>query len=667
MAKPSARPGISDLKMILKQYRGAFLSVGAFSFVINLLMLTGPIFMLQVYDRVLTSRSLQTLIALIILVAVLYLFMGGLDYIRGRVLTRIGLGLEQGLSGRAFDLWVRQGLQAGMQAEQMNPAQDLATIRQFLASPAITALFDSPWVPLYLALVAILHPMLGLVALAGAVVSLVLALANEYAARELVGQSAKASAVAGAFGGQSFRNAEAVTAMGMQKDVEAKWQGLANQAGTLSMQATDRTAMFAISTRTIRMFLQSLILAVGAYLVIQNEITPGTMIASSIIMGRALAPVDQIVGLWRNFIQARLAYTRLDRLMQLVPAEPERMALPRPSGHVIAENLSYVKKGVSQPILEGLNFALEPGEALGLIGPSAAGKSTLARMLVGLLPAQRGTIRLGGAAISQWTGAQGGQHIGYVPQDVELFAGSVKDNIARFQEGATHEDIVAAAQKAGAHKMILALPHGYDTPIGADGALLSGGQRQRIALARAFFGDPVLLVLDEPNANLDEEGDAALLQALQTHKQAGGVVVIVTHKRGTLDALDKLLVLKDGRMVVFGPRDQVMAHMAGQQQKSLENKAGKQDASARTINGNTSPATGASRETAKSAPHSKAGGDVKKRTEQRAGQISPRKKPAFKPLSDKPKRDSSHKRKGLALKTTVRRGAANDVPDEQKD
>lgn len=552
----SATTARSELQHALDRCRSAFVGAGFFSLITNLLMLTGPLFMLQVYDRVLASRSVPTLVALIGLVAGLYVFLGILEFIRSRVLSRVGSQICQDLNPRTFNIWVTGGL-AGRQTLGL-PLHDLRSLRNFLSGSGPGALFDMPWVPVYLGILFLFHWTLGVVAAVGALIVLSLAVINEFLTRSTLDDAHRFQAQSNAFAEHCHRNAEAVVAMGMVQPVQGRWLSLQNRASSEQSLASDRVGGITAVSKSIRRFLQSAILAVGAVLAIQQLITPGVMIAASIIMGRALAPVDQAIGQWKGFVNARQAWSRLAALFDSVPATSRQTALPPPKGHLSVDNVIAKPPQGERPILEAVSFGLEPGQALGVIGPSASGKTTLARLLIGLWMPIRGSIRLDGATLDQWDPDQLGRHIGYLPQDIELFDGSVRDNIARLNDDASDEAVVQAATWAGAHEMILALADGYDTKIGDRGAVLSGGQRQRIGLARALFGNPALVVLDEPNASLDSAGDDALTVAIKGLRERQRTVVVMAHRPSAIAAVDMLLVLKDGRQRAFGPKDEVL-------------------------------------------------------------------------------------------------------------
>ncbi|WP_287245972.1 type I secretion system permease/ATPase [Mesorhizobium sp.] len=552
---PSAK---SELAACLAHFRRAFLAVAAFSGLINVLMLSGSVFMLQVYDRVLPSRSVPTLVALVLLISILYVFQSALDAIRGRVLARIGSGLDERLSERTYRVMSQLPLARGRSGEGMQPVRDLDQIGGFLASGGPATLFDLPWMPLYLALCFAFHPWLGLAALIGAILLLALTVLTEKTVRrpatEMSGYAGARSNIALA----SIRNAEVLEAMGMRSTMASRWAEANGKYRQAQMRASDVTGSFGALSRGFRMLLQSVVLAIGAYLVIGQEATPGIIIASSILTARALAPVELAIAHWKNFLAARQGWHRLSELFREFPATEDRLQLPPPRTELSVEGIGVVPPGERRFVVQDITFSLSAGSALGVIGPSASGKSSLARALVGVWPAARGKIRLDGAAIEQWPAEALGRHIGYLPQDVELFAGTIAQNIARFDPSPDPATIIAAAKTAGMHEMILRLPRGYQTEIGEGGASLSAGQRQRIGLARALYGDPFLVVLDEPNSNLDAGGEQALTQAILAVKQRHGAVVVIAHRPSALAAVDLLLVLDSGRQHAFGARDLVV-------------------------------------------------------------------------------------------------------------
>ncbi|HKH34782.1 MAG TPA: type I secretion system permease/ATPase, partial [Beijerinckiaceae bacterium] len=481
---------------------------------INLLYLTGSFFMLEIYDRVLPSRSVPTLIGLVVIAGVLYVFQGVLDVFRGRVMVRIGAALDEALNARVFDMLVRLPLKTRAPGDDLQAVRDLDQVRQFLSSLGPTALFDLPWMPLYVGICFIFHFWIGMTAVVGALILVGVTLITEFRTREPTRAAAETGMARNALALASRRNAEVLQAMGMGGRVGALW-GSANAKFMASQQlASDVAGGLGAVSKVLRMALQSAVLGVGAYLVIEQQATAGVIIASSILTSRALAPVELAIANWRGFVAARQSWKRLVELMAAMPRREESMALPRPSATLSVEGVSAVPPGTQRFVVQDVTFGLKAGNGLGVIGPSASGKSSLARLLVGVWSPIRGKVRLDGAALEQWNPEALGRHIGYLPQDVELFAGTVAENIARFEPEPDAEAILAAAKAANVHDLILRLPDGYETQIGESGQALSAGQCQRVALARALYGDPFLIVLDEPNSNLDAEGEQALTQAI---------------------------------------------------------------------------------------------------------------------------------------------------------
>lgn len=548
----------SEVSTALEQSRAAFWSVGFFSLFINLLMLTGPLFMLQIYDRVLTSKSHPTLIALIVLVGGLFLFLGLLEFIRIRILARIGEQFANNLGQKAMRATIEHTVN---QTPNMgiSPIRDMETIKQFIAGPGPSTLFDLPWTPIYLAVNFMLHWILGLFSVAATLILILIAILNELTSRKLSEKALHASTTSERAAEEARRNAEVITAMGMQQNIEQRWQFIQQQAQTAMLALSNRASIFTSMSKSVRMFLQSLVLAVGALLAINQLISPGAMIAASIILTRALAPIDQSIAGWRSFLNARKSYQRLSHILENVHQETDPMPLPAPKGKVEVEELYLAPPGSRTPLLQGLQFSINPGEALGILGQSGAGKSSLARTLAGIWVPQKGDVRLDGASLSQWSKAQLGAAIGYLPQSVDLHAGTVKENIARLNPDADPNEIIKAAVNAEVHNLILSLPKGYDTELGPGGLSLSGGQKQRIGLARAFFGNPALLILDEPNSNLDQEGEEALFNALTGAKKNGQTIIIIAHRPSAIKIVDKLLYLKEGRQSAFGPRDEILS------------------------------------------------------------------------------------------------------------
>ena len=546
-----------EIDGVLLGFRRAFLQVGGFSFVINMLMLVPAIYMLQLYDRVLMSRNSATLLMLTLLVLVLYVLLSMLELVRSRVLVRVGTQLDVMLSNRIFTA----AFERNLQRQGGNPAQalsDLTTVRQFLSGAGIFAFFDTPWTPIFIIVAGLLHPLIGLFCLIGALILLALAWLNEMVTRKPLAEAMTHAMAAGQYANNNLRNAEVIEAMGMLGNIRRRWHERQQKFLALQALASDRSGVVMAVSKFMRITLQSLVLGLGAWLVLDNMVTAGAMIAGSILMGRALAPVDQVISMWKQWIAARAAYYRLNEMLKAYPLQPDRLSLPAPKGDLLVENVTAAPPGTQIVVLKNLAFRINHGDVLGVMGASAAGKSSLARLLVGVWRPQVGHVRLDGADVSSWDKAELGPNIGYLPQDVELFDGSIAENIARFGE-LDSDKIMAAAQMAGVHEMILHLPQGYDTPIGVDGSGLSGGQKQRIGLARAVFGNPALVVLDEPNSNLDELGDAALVQAIRALKARGRTVVMVGHRPSTFDVMDKILVLREGTLAAYGPRDDVMA------------------------------------------------------------------------------------------------------------
>ena len=556
----NTKRGANGIGSALKEGRSALVSIGVFSFIINLLMLTGPLFMLQVYDRVLASGSVPTLLALVTLVVILYGLYGFLEFVRARVMMRIGRMLDENLRARAFDIVNWHALRGDPQVK-LAPVSDVLTLRQFIAGQGPFAFFDMPWAPIYLAVVFMLHPLMGLASTAAVISLAVLAYINNRMIREPSGEAQKALAKAQNMSEQALRNAELASVLGMTSNLKQRWLQQQQEALDAQTLATDRGGFAAASSKTLRLMFQSGILALGAWLAIMQQISPGAMIAGSIIMSRALAPVEQAVAQWQPFVAFRAAWARLSALMINTPEPAQPMPLPNPTGNLAVEALTAFVPGSDKPIIHNIGFTIEPGTGLGIIGPTGAGKSTLARSIVGVWPRIRGKVQLDGADIRQWDPDLLGKHVGYLPQEVELFDGSIAENISRFMPDAEPDQIVAAARQAAVHDMIVRLPDGYNTVVGAGGHRLSAGQLQRIGLARAMFRDPVLIVLDEPNANLDAEGEAALVKAVMNARKRGASVVIVAHRPSALAAIDKLLMLKDGQQVTFGSKEEVLGQV----------------------------------------------------------------------------------------------------------
>jgi PrtD family type I secretion system ABC transporter len=576
---PFSKPVKPDaIVRAIKRCRTSFLSIAMFSGVINLLALTSSLYMLQVYDRVIPSRSIPTLVGLTVLMTILYAGYGLLDWLRTRLMARVGLTLDQELRDKVFAAVLLIPLRARLGGDGQQPVRDLDQIRGFLSSAAPTALFDMPWVPLYLVLVYLLHPWLGILATVGAMILVTLALFAEARGRAPAKAFGASSAQRQVFGEAARRNAEVIQAMGMGSRIGGRWADLSRIYIGDQLRAADVTSGLGMFAKIFRMVLQSFMLGLGAYLVVNGEATGGVMISSSIIMSRALAPIEIAIANWKGFLAARMAYQRLIKVFAGLPANGEMMELPRPTKTLAVEGLFVAAPGQQRAIVQNITFRLQAGAGLGVIGPSAAGKSTLARALVGAwasLP-QRGTIRLDGATLDQRAPERLGRDIGYLPQDIELFDGTVEENIARFDEARTSEAVIKAAQAANVHDMILHLPEGYATRIGEGGASLSAGQRQRVGLARALYGDPFLVVLDEPNSNLDASGDAALTDAIASVRARDGIVIVIAHRPSALAGLDQLLAMAHGQVQAFGPRDEVwqkVTQAAGQKPVQPANSA----------------------------------------------------------------------------------------------
>ncbi|WP_234828152.1 type I secretion system permease/ATPase [Sinorhizobium fredii] len=542
----------------LRETRKAFVGVAALSAVTNLLMLTGPLFMMQVYDRVLASRSVPTLVALSILAIGLYLFLGLLEVIRSRILTQIGQRLEEQLGGPTFDTVLKLPLRMSKKEAISQPLRDLDQVRQFMSGQGPIAMCDMPWLPIYLAILFLFHAYLGWLAVAGALVLIALTLLSEVTLRQPMQRLSQLGGSRSEFIEAGRRNAEALQAMGMSGAYAARWHAMNGDYLDEQRRTSDATSGFAAASKIFRLALQSAVLALGAWLAIYQLASPGAMIAASILTSRALAPIEQAVAQWRGFVNARQARRRLESVLDKFADSRQPMPLPAPRRTLDVAGLVVAAPGSNAAIVREVSFKLAAGQGVGVIGPSGSGKSTLARALVGVWSAARGTIRLDGAELSQWEHEALGPSIGYLPQGVELFDGTIAENISRFAREADPTAIIEAAEQAGVHQLILSMPEGYDTRIGTAGAVLSAGQRQRIGLARALYGKPFLLVLDEPNASLDADGEAALTNAILSARKAGAIVVVIAHRPNALAAVDQVLVLAEGRAVAFGPRDEVL-------------------------------------------------------------------------------------------------------------
>ncbi len=560
----------SDLEEALKLCKGAFISAAGFSMIINLLQLVPAIYMLQLYDRVVPTGNRSTLLMLTLIVIVLFLTMGALEWVRSQILVRVSSRLETLLNERLFHVAYIQSLYTGGQRASSQPLDDLTSLRQFMTGNGLFAFFDVPWMPVYIAVMFIFHPFYGWAAVATSIILTIIAVIQEKSTGKLLGEANTLAISGRGLVNTNLRNAEVIESMGMLQNIRRRWVEGTRQVLVLQATASSRAGLISSLSKVIRLSSQSLILGLGAYLVIEDEITPGLMIAGSILLGRALAPIDIMIGSWKGFVNARSQYNRLNDMLLRIPAETEKMTLPVPEGSFQVEAAVVVPPGAKTPVIKGISLAIAKGDVVGVLGPSGAGKSTFARALLGIWPTASGKIRLDGADVFAWNRHELGPYIGYLPQDIELFEGTISENIARFGE-IEPEQVVNAAKMADVHDLILHMPEGYDTRIGANGGNLSGGQRQRIGLARALYGDPVVVVLDEPNSNLDEQGEFALANAIQRLKKKRVTVIVITHRNNVLANVDKLLILMDGLVSLYGPKEQVIAHL--QQQKKAAAQA----------------------------------------------------------------------------------------------
>lgn len=555
----------SAIRKALHGCKTTFVWVWGFSLCVNLLLLVPSVYMLQVYDRVLPSNSESTLLMLTLIAVFLFVAMGSLEWIRSQLLIVAGARLDQAISPQVFDAVFRQATISGGKAATAQPLSDVLQLRQFLTGQGLLTFLDAPWLPIYLLLMFLFHPYFGLAALLSAIVLGALAVWNELATRRDLSAANQQAIQASHFTERNLRNAEVIEAMGMLANLRQRWQQKQQTSLALQGVASQKGGLISSLSRTTRVTVQSLILGLGAYLAMRQQITPGGIIAGSILLGRALAPLDGMIGSWRTFLNARESYARLNKLLGAGVNEEQVIQLPVPTGALTLDRLVVTPPGAAEPVIKGLNITIEPGTQVAIIGPSGAGKSTLARAILGLYPAAGGSVRLDGAELDQWQRERLGQHIGYLPQRVELLDGSVSDNIARFGE-VDSEKVVEAARMAGVHDVILRLPNGYQTQIQGNSNVISAGQQQRIALARALYGNPSLILLDEPNSNLDEEGDEALRGALTALKRENRTVIVITHRGNVLSVVDKILMMVDGRPALFGPRDEVIA--------ALQNRGG---------------------------------------------------------------------------------------------
>ena len=538
-------------------FRAAVLSLFA-----NILMLTGPLYMLQVYDRVLSSRSYETLLVITILTLGLFAAMAIIELSRSAILARAGEEFESKLKDRTFDISMDVAGAGASNAEL--PLRDLRDIRQFVAGPALTALFDAPWSLVFLGVIFLLHWLLGIVALAGLAAILVLAIYNERLSRAAIQSAQRMALSAEKMTEAALRNANAADAMGMRDNLRRRWRNFADEANISALRATDRIGSIAAVTKATRLFLQSAVIGVGAYLAINGSVTPGVMIAASIIAGRALAPIEVVTTQWRTIAQAMSAYKRYMKVMRTAQPTSKSTPLPVFAGKVFVDHVYSRPASAKEAILKNVSFSIDAGDVIGVIGPSGAGKSALARVLVGVEKPISGEVRFDGARLDQWDRSTLGRFVGYLPQEIDLFAGTVAQNIARFEAEPASEDVIAAAQAAGVHELILRLEGGYETEIGDGGSRLSAGQRQRVGLARALYNDPTFIVLDEPNANLDGEGETALATALLRLKARHATVVLIAHRQSAVAQVDKILLLAGGEVRAFGPREEILRQLEAQ-------------------------------------------------------------------------------------------------------
>lgn len=547
----------NEIIEVISSYKSVFVTVGVFSAIINLIMLVPALYMLQVYDRVLASQNQTTLLMLTLMIVAAYLVLSTLEFVRSVVLIRVSARMDMQLNKRIYTAAFEQNLKsAGVNAGQF--LQDLTSIRQFVGGNALFAFFDAPWFPVYLFVIFLFDTSLGLFALFGAVLLMVLAVINDISSKKTLLAANSMAVQANNVATNNLRNAEVIEAMGMLPNLMSRWFGLQSKFLQLQGEASEKAGIVSAISKFVRICLQSLILGLGALLVLENKITPGMMIVASVLMGRVLSPVEQVINIWKTLSGAKSAYLRLSELLDANPPRDIGMPLSKPIGRLSAEGVTVIPPAATVPALRNISFAISPSDVLGVIGPSGAGKSTLARVLVGVWPVVAGHVRLDGADIFQWNKEDLGPYIGYLPQDIELFAGTVSENIARFRD-IDAEKVVQAAQRSGGHEMILRFPQGYDTQLGDGGAGLSGGQKQRLGLARAMYGDPSLIILDEPNSNLDDAGEQALMGAINDLRQRGKTIVIITHRNNVLSLSNKLLLLVDGGVKMFGPRDEVLS------------------------------------------------------------------------------------------------------------
>ncbi|MBS1170075.1 MAG: type secretion system ATPase [Burkholderiaceae bacterium] len=590
MHKPSFLPPKNEIAQVLATYKGTFHTVGVFSAIINLLMLAPTLYMLQVYDRVLASRNEMTLYMVTLMFIIAILFMGALEFVRSFIVIRVGAKLDMQLNKRIYTAAFEQNLKRGG-SNAGQALQDLTNIRQFLTGNALFAFFDAPWFPIYLIVIFLFNVWLGMFATIASIIIVAMAFINEKVSRKPLDEANAMAVISSNLANNNLRNAEVIEAMGMLPNLINRWHKLHARFLNLQAEASEKAGIVSAFSKFTSIAAGSLILGLGALLVILNQITPGMMIAGSILMGKSMGPIQMLINVWRQFSSARSSYLRLTKLLEENPPRQAGMSLEKPKGEITLENVTAAPPGGGVPVLKGLNLNVNAGEVLGIIGPSGSGKSTLARLLVGVWPAAIGKVRLDGADVYQWNKDELGPHIGYLPQDIELFGGTVSENIARFGE-VVPEKVIQAARRAGVHDMILHLPQGYDTILGPDGAGLSGGQKQRLGLARAMYGDPSLIVLDEPNSNLDDAGETALVAAINELRLQGKTIVLITHRTSVLSATTRLLLLREGVAQAYGPTGQVLQALAQQQLQQTRARQAQQPPPQKKPNeGNDNPAT----------------------------------------------------------------------------
>ena len=562
MANTPDQATTSEMSAALKPVRRYFIYAGIFSFAVNLLALMPVIYMLQLYDRVIRSGSMSTLGMLTILLVVMMVSMGTFEWVRSMILVSASNRIEKALRERVHKAMFKHALIHGGQSQSNQALRDLTGLRNFMTGNGLFAVFDAPWFPIYVGIMFMFHVWFGVAAIAAGIIMVILAVSNQRVTdKRLKDANSQAARINNQVNG-SLRNAEVIAAMGMADNIRRRQDVQSDEVLALQSDASRAAGALTSASKTFRMLAQSLTLGLGAMLALTGQISPGMMIAGSLLLGRALAPIDLLVSSWGGFSVARTQFERLNQLLEEIPADKATMSLPAPKGNLSVEQVFVVPPGARNPVVRAVSFDLAAGEVLGIIGPSASGKSSLARSILGIWPASAGKVRLDGADIAAWNRAELGPYLGYLPQDIELFDGTISENICRFGE-IDSEKIVAAAKLAGVHDLILRLPEGYDTPIGGTGGILSGGQRQRIGLARAVYGDPCLLVLDEPNSNLDDQGEKELVEALLRMKSRGCTIIVITHRTMVLQCVDKIAVLKDGTLATVGPKEQVLATLAG--------------------------------------------------------------------------------------------------------